>query len=453
MGRLSGILSTALGLVAVALAVWYLRLPDPPAEAEQGRPPFVLPVTLTAVEGDTLRPRVQLTGTVRSTARARYGFEIPGQLAELEVREVDRFRSGDVLARLDDTDERLAVAEARAALEFARRELAALDAGTREEELDRLRAEHAELVALAELAQKDVDRFEPLVRVDKIKSEAELQRFEALRDAAEARAESKAAELAEAEAGARAEDLAVARARVDQAEARLRSAEAQLEKTILKARTDGVVLRRLATVGDYLMVGAPVLEVLDPSRLEIAVEIPGRYVATLQEKPRARLTADDLPGWSMAARLDATIPAADERSRNFTGLVRLDGGSDEVRDLRPGMFVRLDLELRPVEEALVVPTDAIRQRPDGPEIVRAVTGEPGPDGRPSVTAQVLAVEVLARDGTRAAVSAPGAEPPLAEGDQVVVTGVDPAFPGAPLLPADPTTEGEEPTSAPGGGRR
>ncbi len=436
MARFSGLLSTLIGLAVVALAIWFLRRPDGPPPAEAARPPFMLPVTLVEVRQDTLRPSVGLTGTVRSPARARYGFEVAGRLASLNVREVDRFEVGDELARLDDTDGRLAVAEAAAELALARTELAKLEAGTREQEVDRLAAEHSELVALAALAQSDVERFRPLVRVEKIKSEAELERLEALRDAADARVAGKAAELAQARAGTRTEDIAIAQAKLTRAKARLDVAKAGLAKTVLVARTDGVVLARLATEGDHLTPGTPVLEVLDPRELEIAVEVPGRYVASLSDAPAARVTADDLPGWSMAATLDVTIPAADEKSRNFLALVRLDGIDDEVRALQPGMFVRLDLDLRALPDALIVPADAIRQSPRGPELVRAITGPPGPDGLVSTTAQVLSVKVLAVEDGEAAISAPGADPPLADKDKIVVTGVDSAFPGASLLPAD-----------------
>jgi hypothetical protein len=42
------------------------------------------------------------------------------------------------------------------------------------------------------------------------------------------------------------------------------------------------------------------------------------------------------------------------------------------------------------------------------------------------------VRVLASDGERCAIEAPGGE--LHEGDEIVQNGVDLAFPGAPLLP-------------------
>ncbi len=444
MGRSSGLLSTLLGLVAVALAVWWLRQPDPPPPEEPPRPPFVLPVTLETVQRDTLRPRVPLTGTVTSPARARLAFEAAGTLVELAIREVDEFDTGDVLAQLQAEDEELTVARAEADLTLAQRELDLLEAGTRAEDLDRLAAELEEDRAREALALTEAKRGVKLLE-DKVISQADLDRLQAEHAAAVARTAAKVAELAAATAGAREEDLDIARAKVARAQAQLNLANRDLEKTRLVATQPGVVLQRLASVGDHLAVGTPVLEVIDPSELEVEVEIPGRFALDLAELPGVVLTLDDLPGWSLKAVLDATIPAADERSRNFTGLVRIEAKDAGV--LRPGMFVRVDLELRPKESALVIPADAVRRTPEGPQIVRAVEVPAAPPDPGGLEAQVLPVALLAADDGRCAVEAPGAEPPLSAGDSIVVTGVDRAVTGVRLLPAGagpPQSEEEAP---------
>ncbi|MCB9914666.1 MAG: efflux RND transporter periplasmic adaptor subunit [Planctomycetes bacterium] len=251
---------------------------------------------------------------------------------------------------------------------------------------------------------------------------------------AKARSAAKAAELEEARVGTRAEDLAIARARVDQAQARLAEARRGLQETRLVALTDGVVLRRLASVGDHVTVGTAVLEVVDLGDLEVEIEIPGRYAYELGDAPRVLLTADDLPGWSYETALSARIPAADERSRNYTGVVRLERGGAGAA-LRPGMFVRAEVDLRLREDVLVVPADAVRRTPLGTEIAKAVVGEAQGEGPPPTTAEVLAVDVLASYGGQSAVALKDPAASLAAGERVVLSGVDRVFPGAPLLPA------------------
>lgn len=448
MSRFSGLLTLLVGLVALAGAVWWLQRPPAAAPAEAHQRPFVLPVTLAELERDTLAPSVVLTGTVRSPARAELAFETAGVLVGLDVREVDRFEPEQVVARLRATDERLALEQAEADAEYAERELDLLLAGTRAEELTRLEAEVAERAAAEALARTELARGKQLVE-DAVLSQADLDERQAALDSAVARKEAKAAELAEARAGSRDEDVAIARARVTQARARIATAQGELAKTELVAPGAGIVLRRLAAVGDYLAAGAPVLEVIDLDELQVELEIPGRAARDIVRDSAVTLTADDLPGWSLETTLDARAPAANEASRNFTGYVRFDADDAVLGLLEPGMFVRASVALTPHHDALVAPSDAIRRMAEGTIVARAVAGPAGADGRPSLVAELVPVQVLAVDGSRSAIAAldPELDPPLAAGDSIVVTGVDRAFPGAALLPPRGAAAGPRPAEA------
>jgi RND family efflux transporter MFP subunit len=439
MGRSSGLISTLLGLAAVVFAVLWLRREPAPAPPEAGRPPFVLPVTLAEVEVGSFQPRVDLTGSVKSPARAQLSFEQAGALVELAFREAESFQRGDELARLDDADQQLAVRRAEADAALAQRELDKLEAGTRAETLARILAEYEEAKVREELAQTEVERGLSLV-ADRVISEGEIDRLMTEESAAAARTAAKAAELEEARAGTREEDLAIARARVAQAQTQLAQAQRRLDQTRLIALSDGVVLSRRASVGDHVTIGVPVLEVVDLGDLEVQVDIPGRYAHGLPATPRVRLTADDLRGWSFETELSAKIPAASESSRNFIGLVRLERESPAHEALQPGMFVRVELDLRTLEGVAIVPADAVRRNPGSTEIARVVEGAGGPDGRPSLTAEVLQVEVLASHGGRSAVALLDSAIQLGAGERVVLSGVDRVFPGAPLLPAAPSAE-------------
>ncbi len=439
MGRSSGLFSTLLGLAAVVFAVLWLRRDPAPAPPEPGRPPFVLPVTLAEVEVGRFQPRVDLTGSVKSPARAQLSFEQAGALVEIAFREAESFQRGDELARLDDADQQLAVRRAEDDAALAQRELEKLEAGTREETLARQLAELEDAQVRQPLAQTEFERGLSL-DADRVISEGEIDRLMTEESAAAARTAAKAAALEEARAGTREEDLAIARARVAQAQTQLAQAQRRLDQTRLVALSNGVVLTRRASVGDYVTVGVPVLEVVDLGDLEVQVDIPGRYAHGLPSRARVRLTADDLRDWSFETQLAATIPAASESSRNFIGLVRLERDSPAREALQPGMFVRVELDLRALEDVVILPADAVRRNPGSTEIARVVEGEPGPDGRPSLVAEVLQVEVLASRGGRSAVALLDPEARLSAGERVVLSGVDRMFPGAPLLPAAPRAE-------------
>jgi HlyD family secretion protein len=432
----------AVGIGAVVLTGWWLTRDDEAEQAGGGRPPYVLPVTLGTVQRQDLTPRVRLTGTVASERHARLGFDVSGRLRELEVREGDDVEKGEVLARLWDLDQQAVLARAKAAELLAQRELERDLAGSREEQILRLEAELQAAQADAEFAQSEVERNKDLVGTNVI-SKSRFQTLASAEAAAAARVRAAEERLREAQAGTRAEDIEVRRAELAMATAQVGIAQREVDKTELVAPFSGSVVRRLATVGDTVAAGAPIYEVVDLSRREIELEVPSRVVPGLGEHPPVVVTLDDRPNLRLATRIDSLVSAADEASGNFRGLVRIGPEQDPERDLKPGLFVRTEVELAPLRGALVVPSDAVRVMTEGRIVVRAAPGEQPQ----SLVAQWVPVRVLGSEGGWTAVEPLGGE--LAEGDSIVVTGVDLAFPGAPLLPRPPATGAEAGAGAPG----
>lgn len=426
MPRNLGFLLLLVGMASLGGAWAWLTSEDEGAADEGGRPPYVLPVTLATVERGDVRPSVHLTGTVRSARWARLSLELSGALAELHAQEADTVVADQLLAKLDDEDQRLALASFEAARVVAERELQRLQAGERKEEVDRLKAQLDAAEAEEQLADLEVDRRRDLAASSDV-SKAEMDRVLATARAATARREAVTQQLAQAEAGTRAEDLAIATARLAQASAASARATRELEKTALFAPWDGVVVSRRRSVGDYVTPGDVLFELADMTNLEIDVEVPSAFGLRLGEQPDVVVRVDEAPDWALATQLDAAVPTADRVSRNFRGIVRLDAGQAEGL-LRPGMFARLELMLAAVPDALVVPADAVRTTEAGPVLVVA-DGE-GAD----LVGRFVPVRVLGAEPTRAAVEPQGEA--LAPGDRVVVTGVDLAFPGVPLMPRD-----------------
>lgn len=431
----------------LAVLAWLLFVPSG-GDAPRQRPPFVLPTTLAAIEQRDLVPVVDLTGTIRALARAELAFDVAGIVSSLEVDEGSLVRAGQLLATTDGSEARAAVASREAELLVATRELELILAGVRPEERRRLAADLDVARAEERLAVLELERGEVLLQRD-VLSAADLDRLRSQLEAARGRTASAVQRVAEAEAGPRPEDVAVAEARRSAAEAALAIARAGLDKTILRAPWSGVIARRRVSVGDAVARGQAVFELVDPDRLEVEVAVPSRHAARLGEEARAVLSLDEVPGFSLEATLQAQVPVADRLSRNFPALVRLDRArvQDAPRVLRPGMFVRLAVQLLPLPRALVVPADAVRVTDKGTLVVRAVPAAPPPapppqadapppppgaPPTPTLQAELVPVRVLGADGVGRAIESLG--PPLAAGDQVLVTGADLAFPGAPLLP-------------------
>lgn len=131
---------------------------------------------------------LRVSGNIEVT-QVDVAFKIPGRLAERLVDEGDRISSGMLLARLEDTDQRLQIQKAQADLDQARSVLAELEAGSRPEDIARAAARMAQ----ARFALKELETGSRRQQIRE--AEAELTRAVAARQAAGSQLTLAAAEL------------------------------------------------------------------------------------------------------------------------------------------------------------------------------------------------------------------------------------------------------------------
>jgi HlyD family secretion protein len=198
-----------------------------------------------------------VVGVVRST-EVRIAPEVAGQLATIKVHKGDRVSAGDEVAELSAIELTAAVGQARAALAAATADRNNVYAGVRAEQIASLAAEIAKAKSRLEYAEQQLTRTTYLTGRDAATQQALDQ---AKNDAASARADVAEAQANHdaAVAGPTKEERAIADAQVKAAASALAVLERQLDKTILRARADGVVSVIVAEVGENIHAGQPVL--------------------------------------------------------------------------------------------------------------------------------------------------------------------------------------------------
>ena len=200
-----------------------------------------------------------LVGVVRAT-EVRVEPEVDGQLMSMTVAKGAHVRAGDILARLSAVELTAQVEQARAAVASAIANRNNVYVGVRREQVDSLKAEIAKANARLEYVQAQLTRtstlarqsFEPQQALDQAENDVASARA----DVAEAQANYDAAV-----AGPTREERAIAGAQVQAAAAAVAVLERHLEKTILRAPTDGVVSVVAAEVGENVRAGQPILMV------------------------------------------------------------------------------------------------------------------------------------------------------------------------------------------------
>lgn len=232
---------------------------------------------------------------------ARLSFKYPGRVAERLVDEGQRVKAGQMVARLDDSEQIQEVALRRAELGAAQALLAELEAGSRPQEIAAAEAVLRSAQAERERAELDFIRQEELLRRNAIPA----REFESAR--AQLRvAEARVAEARERsrliQAGPRPETILQARARTEQAAASLALAQTRLDQARLVSTVDGVVLSHHAEAGEFVAAGTPVVTVADTVRMWV----------------RAYLNETDLGRLRLGQRVTVRTDAAANRTHEGT---------------------------------------------------------------------------------------------------------------------------------------
>ncbi len=105
----------------------------------------------------------------------------------------------------------------------------------------------------------------------------------------------------------------------------------------IPAPVSGVVIERLAAVGDYVQTGQPIYRLADLSRLWAQLEVYESDLQALEVGQQVRFTTQSYPGQHFDGAVSFIDPTLDSRKR--TARVRVEVPNSDGR-LKPGMFVR-----------------------------------------------------------------------------------------------------------------
>jgi RND family efflux transporter MFP subunit len=308
-------------LLALAAAALLLR-----------RPAEVSTAAAVILPADAPPPAVlDASGYVVARRQATVSAKVTGKVQTIQVEEGMRVKTGQILARLDDSQARLQYTLAERQIEATSGSLGEVD------------------VRLAE-AGRTLTRNEKLY-ADRLVSEAAL-------DAARADVAALTAQRA-----ALAGQLAVARST-------LRVRGQDLEDLTIRAPFDGVVISKDAQPGEmispisagggYTRTGIATL--VDMDSREIEVDVNEAFINRVHDGQRTEATLDAYPDWRIASHVINVVPAADRQKA--TVRVRIGFDALETRILPDmGVKVRFLADATPATARtgtiLLVPADAI----------------------------------------------------------------------------------------------
>jgi membrane fusion protein (multidrug efflux system) len=292
--------------------------------------------------------------------------KVSGYIAEVAIEDNAQVKAGDVIARIDDGDYRLAVQTARdqiavqqAAIQRFARQITAQQAT-----VDQAKAQLASAKAGSIRADLDLKRQQDLA-TRQINSRASLEQAQATYDQAVA-----AVQAAEASIEAAVANVEVLKAQREEAartlqqfQTSLAKAERDLSFTVIRAPFDGVVGNRAMQVGDYVQPTQRLASLVPLNAVYVDANFKETQVSRLQAGQPVTIAVDALPGQTFEGRVASFAPASgsvfsllppDNATGNFTKIVQrlpvrilLPAEVAEQAVLRPGMSVVVKVDTKP----------------------------------------------------------------------------------------------------------
>jgi HlyD family secretion protein len=295
------------------------------------RPEPPLPVQLASARKSAITRKVTAAGKLQAATTVKVSSNISGDLLELPVKEGDRVKKGQLLARIEAR---------RYAAQVKQQE--ALRAGASSEVA-------AERVLIARLEQD-------LVRVTRLAQGGNASQAEVERALADLRAEQAKAQAAQE--------------RIAQADATLADARHLLSFSTIYAPIDGIVVTRAKQVGERVrgsdLSEDPIVTIATLSAMEAKVEVGEHEVVFLHDGDPAEVEIDAFPDRKFPAQVievakNALVKNPGTEAEVTTFPVRLAltaaaGGS------LPGMSCQATISTETHQDAVVVPIQAVTVR-------------------------------------------------------------------------------------------
>lgn len=234
-----------------------------------------------------------LSGNIEVTD-AQLAFKLPGRVAARPVSEGQRVTAGQLVASLDDAEQKEELALRRAELEAVQAMLAELEAGSRPQEIAAAEATLRSTEAERDRARLDFTRQQDLLGKEAI-SNREFEATQSQLKVAEARASEAAERLKLIKEGPRVETIRQARARADQAAAAVALAQTRLDNTRLLSPLSGIVLSHNVEPGEFVSAGTPVATVADTAQMWVRAYVNQTDLGRIQHGQKVAVRTDTFP--------------------------------------------------------------------------------------------------------------------------------------------------------------
>jgi RND family efflux transporter MFP subunit len=262
------------------------------------------PADVVSVSSRPLVVELAMPGSIQAMSQATVRSKLSAEVRAVHVREGQRVSAGQVLVEFDTASLKVQLAERTATLESAKANLA---------QNERTRQVNAQLVKQNFISQNAFDT---------------------------------------ADAAYRAQAAAV-----EAAQAQLAQTQLLLNDAVVRAPISGHVSRRHVQPGEKVGFDAPLVGIVDLSKLEVQAQAAVSDVAQIAPGARALVAVEGIPDRQFEGKVERINPSAEPGTRSINFFVSL---SDQGTVLRVGMFAKVFLHVGGEQPVPALPVAAVR---------------------------------------------------------------------------------------------
>jgi RND family efflux transporter MFP subunit len=144
--------------------------------------------------------------------------------------------------------------------------------------------------------------------------------------------------------------------KVAQLSAEVGQTQLDLDRSTIRAPFTGTVVAEHVDLGEWVGVGDPVVDMVSTDRMDVRVDVPGRYFGLVALGAEAAVTFESTSPTEIGGKITAIVPRADATSRTFPVKVSIPNREGRVA---VGMLAQASIPVGDPKPSIIVPKDAV----------------------------------------------------------------------------------------------
>lgn len=155
--------------------------------------------------------------------------------------------------------------------------------------------------------------------------------------------------------------LEVLKSQLQQTKAGISLIDTQLENSIIKSPVSGKISQRFVEEGEVIAPTVPLFQIVDTDFVKVKIGLSENKIKDVKIGQKVRVFSDTYPGKIFEGNINMVSPTSNPVSRLFDVQLKILNKGDL---LKPGMFVKVEIIVKKIEDAIVIPKEAVIDEED-----------------------------------------------------------------------------------------